>query len=86
MNDDKFQPPRAVRYPDAVGWWARRSGGRIEWFFVDLVAVTLSDGLKTTGDLRLMVFYPEIEDFIPVDRFSTPLTRWYGPIQPKFEL
>ena len=58
------------RLPDATGWWARHRGGRVEWFHV----VVLSDAPTS-------VWVPAIEDFIPVTEFSSPLTRWYGPVE-----
>jgi hypothetical protein len=59
------------RLPNAPGWWARRRGGRdVKWFRV----VFLSDG-------PLSVWVRDIEGFVPVERFSSPLTRWAGPVR-----
>jgi hypothetical protein len=57
------------RLPDAEGWWARHRGGRVEWFYVHV----LSDG-------PVSIWISDIEDFAPATAFTSPLTRWYGPV------
>jgi hypothetical protein len=59
------------RLPDAPGWWARHRGDRVDWFLVLEV-----DGVE--GGLAIWV--NDLEDLVPVAKFSFPLTRWGGPV------
>jgi hypothetical protein len=63
------------RLPTCEGWWARNRGGKVEWFFV----YCLEDDAHP-GDHYLSIFVSDIEDFICIDQFDSPLTRWAGPI------
>lgn len=67
--------PGEAKLPDAMGWWARgeatRKGGRnIKWYYVQ----TFDDGTPPS------VWVPEMNDFIPVEKFTPSLVWWWGPI------
>lgn len=62
------------RYPTCDGWWARLRGGTVEWF--DVATVENERG----GAAYLGIYVDDVENFIPVEQFNSPLTRWYGPI------
>jgi hypothetical protein len=66
---DLVQTMREVPVPDAEGWWARCDSGRVKWFRVSV-----------TSDSGPCIFVSDIHDLVPVRKFSTPLTRWFGPI------
>jgi len=59
------------RLPDTPGWWARHRGGRVDWFLVQ-------DVDDVEGGLA--IWASDLEDFVPVARFSRPLVRWAGPV------
>jgi len=66
-----------TKLPTSEGWWLRdRGDGRTpEWFYVDC----FDDGNPPS------IYVNEIEDFIPVEKFTAPLTRWWGPIEDPFK-
>ncbi len=64
-----FSKEDAKRLPDAEGWWARRTGSRISWFFV-----------YKLDDAPFSVWLDEVEDFVTVSKLTRPLTRWVGPV------
>jgi hypothetical protein len=72
INDPPFNgvEARIKREPDAPGWWMRKRGNDVELFEIHL----LDDGLA--------VLATEIESFLSIDRYCSPLTRWYGPLRP----
>lgn len=57
------------RLPDARGWWARKRGVEVTWHFVEDVE---GKGFEIYVNL--------FEDLEPVAKFTTPLTRWAGPV------
>lgn len=68
--------PQVEELPLCEGWWARGKGGRqVQWFYV----TAFDDGTP------LSVWINEINDFVPVEKFTTPLTRWWGPITVPFD-
>ena len=64
--------PREERLPDAAGWWARRQSGRVKWFRVDLV--------EDEDGIGFCIYNSDTEKLVNVEEYSTPLTRWYGPV------
>jgi hypothetical protein len=62
------------RLPDAEGWWARNQYGRIEWFLVKLIQY------DKENEVELSILSEEMWGYDPVEKYTTPLTRWYGPI------
>jgi hypothetical protein len=72
--------PHETKEPDTEGWWARGKSGRkggkqVEWFYVS----TFDDGTPPS------IWVAEIQDFVPVYKFSKPLMWWWGPIKVPFD-
>lgn len=65
------------RLPDEEGWWARRRGGEIDWFKVEWIDYGTELG---PGNRKLSVYMSDLEDCVPVEKLSSPLTRWSGPV------
>jgi len=63
------------RLPDSAGWWARHDSGRIQWFKIEMVSAT--EGPPYIPE----IFIDDIGQYTSVKSFSTPLTRWFGPIE-----
>ena len=59
------------RLPDATGWWARRYGGKVDWFRVEMTSDSGEPPLKP----EIWIF----GTFIEAERLSSPTTRWFGP-------
>jgi len=62
--------PTEKRLPDEDGWWARHRDGRVQWFCVHV-----------PDDSSPGIWVSDIEGFMPVTAFTSPLTRWYGPVE-----
>jgi len=58
------------RLPDAPGWWLRNMGKTLKWFHVFEIE-----------DDSLQIICKDTERFYPVEDYTSPLTRWYGPIE-----
>jgi hypothetical protein len=69
--------PYETRLPDQEGWWARRRGERkvadVKWFFVYMAS---EDG---NPPLTPQIYLHDLGELVEAQRFSDPLTRWYGP-------
>lgn len=60
--------------PTSEGWWARHRDGRIDWFHVESIESEID------GSVYLAIFVSDMWDYVPVEKFSSPLVRWAGPI------
>lgn len=77
LEDDFRNRPTEQTTPIRPGWWARIRNGRIEWFMVN--EIESDDGRGDSGNSQLMIWASSIEDFLPIQKFCSPLTKWFGP-------
>lgn len=61
-----------ARAPNAAGWWLRSQNDQRQWFYVT--------SFTEDGELRLGIWWDAIGDFVDIERFSDPLTKWFGPV------
>ncbi len=67
----------ALRLPTGPGWWARLKGGRVKWFRVRWI--DFSEPSENGNELA--VWDEDREQFMRVAELTSPLTRWYGPVE-----
>lgn len=65
--------PSIQRTPNTEGWWARKRNGKVDWFFIHELD-------KEEGNHSFEIYLTATECFLPVEKFGSPSTRWFGPV------